>query len=287
MLRIFIVLIFAKLLILPVFAESKQPAGSVSEQAPREKAPRPEFDRDNPKTNGIILSFKTFPLTPDQKKQVLERIKFTGLKESVTIKRFKLIAFEWDNWHEGKLAREVCDKFLDLDFLKYCEPSLLKGPAGARKKAKKIIRKNTETKNRPRPVEAFSNKAKNLRTCNITTGNFNLRHGKLSDYWAQDMIGADFMKQELKKARPVKKHLVAVFDNSTPLKQLGRKRHDTAVRNIISNKGQQAVLPEIGHRITLFDTSNDILMQQATDRLLSRADRKCQPLKEPIEDLSP
>ena len=53
----------------------------------------------------------------------------------------------------------------------------------------------------------------------------------------------------------------------------------SSFRNIISGKGQQAILPEIGHNITLFDTSRDPFKRQEADRLLNVADRKCQSLK--------
>ena len=63
--------------------------------------------------------------------------------------------------------------------------------------------------------------------------------GQLSDYWAQEMIGSDLLKEELEKASPIKKHLVDVFD-------IDWIKHLIRVRNIVSDEGAHSVLPEIG-----------------------------------------
>ncbi len=68
----------------------------------------------------------------------------------------------------------------------------------------------------------------------------------LSTYWAQNMIGADLLKQELKKTKPHKKNLVAVFDFFPPYVA---DSHGISVKNLISGKGDQAVLPEAGHHV--------------------------------------
>ena len=60
----------------------------------------------------------------------------------------------------------------------------------------------------------------------------------MSDYWGQERIGADLLKEELQKVPPIQKHLVAVFDNPQDI-------HDIKVKNLISNKGKHSVLPEM------------------------------------------
>ena len=74
----------------------------------------------------------------------------------------------------------------------------------------------------------------------------------LPTYWAQEMIGADLLREKLKKAKPVEKHLVAVFDSP-------KRNHDVKVRNLISGEGKQAVLPELGNRISNRDGSRFII----------------------------
>ena len=78
---------------------------------------------------------------------------------------------------------------------------------------------------------------------------FEVTGGELSDYWAQERVGTDLLKQELEKAPPVKKHLVAVFD--TPR----QNRHDISVKNLISDKGRHSVLPEIDKFTSIHDVS--------------------------------
>ncbi len=289
MLRILIFALLVKWVALsyPVFAQNEDPAGSPV-QAPglEEQKPLPVFDKKKPIAKGIILAFKSFPLTEKQKNKILSKTAPAGLKQGTVFKRFKMMVFEWENWREGKSALDVCDKFSDLDFLDYCEPDLLQGPATGmirkkgKKKAVKKIRQHqennqrgtTEPTNGPvlKPVEAFSTEQSgNIKSCEITPSKLGLFKGKLSDYWAQEMIGSDLMKEELKNAPPVKKHLVAVFD--TP----SGTRHDIAVKNLISDDGRHAVLPKTGNSITTFDSSISSFYSQSANGLLSTAEQKC------------
>ena len=76
-----------------------------------------------------------------------------------------------------------------------------------------------------------------------------ITEASLSDYWAQERVGTDLLKEELEKAPPVKKHLVAVFDTSY------QNRHDISVKNLISDKGRHSVLPEIDKFTSVHDVS--------------------------------
>ncbi|MDE0518579.1 MAG: hypothetical protein OXH36_03355 [Bdellovibrionales bacterium] len=70
-----------------------------------------------------------------------------------------------------------------------------------------------------------------------------LMEGKLSDYWAQRMlIGSDLLREELKKTSPPGiENWIAVFDSQ----EYG---HNTAVKNLISDEGPHAVLPNLGEK---------------------------------------
>ena len=71
---------------------------------------------------------------------------------------------------------------------------------------------------------------------------------QLSDYWAQEMIGADLLREELEKTPPPKTDpFVAVLDNGS---------HGRKVRNLITGDGSQSVLPRIrrgGEKISLLE----------------------------------
>ena len=93
-------------------------------------------------------------------------------------------------------------------------------------------------------LNKVSQKVLNLRTCNIVSHKRNL--GKLSDYWAQELIGSDLMREELEKTAPPEiENFIAVFDSN-------ETDHDIAVKNLISDEGPHAVLPELGERKTSF-----------------------------------
>ena len=63
--------------------------------------------------------------------------------------------------------------------------------------------------------------------------------GTLSDYWAQELIGSDLLREELKATPPPeRKNWIAVFDSPG-------MNHSTHVKNLISNEGPHAVLPEL------------------------------------------
>lgn len=75
--------------------------------------------------------------------------------------------------------------------------------------------------------------------------------GKLSDHWAQELIGSDLLREELKKNPPLKRpNWIAVFD-------VHRQNHTIGVTHLISDeefhdKDFHAVLPELGNEEILF-----------------------------------
>ena len=95
------------------------------------------------------------------------------------------------------------------------------------------------------PLFAFSEKT-NAGNCNILTSEYQLKEGKLSDYWAQELIGSDLLREELEKTpAPEMTNWLAVFDNQ-------RSKHNIPVKNLISDEGFHAVLPELGDEIVSF-----------------------------------
>ena len=131
--------------------------------------------------------------------------------------------------------------------------------------------------------------AVNVKTCKVVSSKLNVhpyidRHpksareikieefkqstkGSLSDYWAQEMIGADLLKEMLKKQAPVgKKTFILLFD---------RSKHGEYVKNIISSDGRHSVLPNLGGSIRTFKTNTVGDYLKNSDKLLSERDKAC------------
>ena len=107
--------------------------------------------------------------------------------------------------------------------------------------------------------ESLAKKVSNLRTCGIVTATKNLNKGRLSDYWAQEMIGSDLLREELKdelkkNPLPEDKVVVAIFDSEKLNRDQEddldiKKFHNMLVTNLISGDGPHAILPKLkkGH----------------------------------------
>ena len=92
------------------------------------------------------------------------------------------------------------------------------------------------------PIAAVTQKALDIKTCNIVSHKRKLMEGRLSDYWAQELIGSDLLREELEKtAPPERENWIAVFD-------VKAVDHNIAVKNLISDEGLHSVLPELGER---------------------------------------
>ena len=126
----------------------------------------------------------------------------------------------------------------------------------------------------------------NLKTCNIISHKLNRYHvfsytqkkkAPLSDYWAQEMIGADLLKKEMQDLPPIKKHFIQLFDVNIPKGPAG---HDHVVQNLIADDGKHSVLPKLGENsigINHTHTTGD--MVKYSDEMLSKAEKKCSHLK--------
>ena len=77
-----------------------------------------------------------------------------------------------------------------------------------------------------------------LKNCDVLTSEYYLREGALTDYWAQEMIGGDLLKQDIKQAPLLKGniHLVSVWDEG---------EHGDLVTHLISAEGLSALLPPL------------------------------------------
>ena len=88
----------------------------------------------------------------------------------------------------------------------------------------------------------------NIKTCGLVSDKQALIDGKLSDHWAQELIGADLLKEELEKTLPPnKENWIMILD--------GKKRdHNILVQSLISDKGPHSVLPKLkNNTVSFFD----------------------------------
>ena len=142
------------------------------------------------------------------------------------------------------------------------------------------------TQTPPQVPTPISSSGDNLKTCNIISHKLKLSHAfsytkkgdsPLSDYWAQEMIGADLLKKEMQGLPPIKKHFIQLFDVNKPA---GARGHDNAVKSLISDNGKHSVLPMLGENsIGLNQTPTTGAMVKYSDQMLSKAEGKCAHLK--------
>ena len=237
----------------------------------------PVFDRDNSQAKGVILTFKHWPLNQKEKELVLKKLSATDLKKESEYPRFKSWVFEWPDWRKGLEAERVCQAVSDLPFLDYCEPDYLLGPAN--KPLQDLSPPNQPTPPDKPPV---SIRRGDLKTCFIVPVERDLDEGALSDYWAQEMIGADLLKEELKKVPPpAKKHFIAVFD--VPRRR-GDIEHDIGVKNLISDEGNHSVLPEIGEKIKIHQTGHSSRYLKLSDHFLDTVQKQCRVVQRQKEE---
>ena len=80
----------------------------------------------------------------------------------------------------------------------------------------------------------------NIRTCGLASSSRNLMGGRLSDFWAQNLIGADLLREDLESQTGFKpkENWIAIVDSL-------KAGHYAKVKNLILGEGPQAVLPEL------------------------------------------
>ena len=215
------------------------------------------------KARGLVLRFHHWPKLKEQK-ELASLLKARGLKRTKNIKSFKAQLFGWEGGglKPSSLGEKACLKLKSLSYVRRCSPDTLL-PVNSIKVATKFSGKtnkkteagfNVECKNcknqKLESLIAVSQKALDIKTCNIVSGKLGLMKGKLSDYWAQELIGSDLLREELEKTPPPDiENWIAVFDAKD------EDHHDIGVKNLISDEALHAVLPELGERkVPFLDT---------------------------------
>ena len=239
--------------------QNKKPRDYFVEERAVSKFKRQEEEQ---KARGLVLRFHHWPTLKEQK-ELVSLLKARGLKRTKNIKSFKAQLFGWEGGglKPSSLGEKACLKLKSLSYVRRCSPDTLL-PVSSIKVATKFSGKtnkkteagfNVECKNcRNQELESLitvSQKVLDIKTCNIVSGKLGLMKGKLSDYWAQELIGSDLLREELEKTPPPDiENWIAVFDT----KEIG---HNISVKNLISDEDLHAVLPELGERkVPFLDT---------------------------------
>ena len=231
---------------------------------------------------GVILSFHKWPSKNEQFK-ISQTLAREGLNLTKQFKSFKSLVFAWSKIKTQRKAQNICKRLSHLKNLKYCEPDTLLSP--------NTDLSETEAGSPACTVDCNSGKSYTnilfefLRTffmseesCELLPVQYQLKDGKLTDYWAQEMVGVDLLREEIEKAMPLPKDkfLIAVFD--TP-----ESYHDIHVQNIISHKGPQAVLPPLNSpHLQLFKVKSP---SQYTDEVVSLTTKNVVENGEEVESI--
>lgn len=218
------------------------------------------------KAQGVVVTFQRLP-NAKQQKEIIRRLKTNGLKKTKSIQSFKAWLFEWSEGGSkpSNFGERACEELKDLLIIKKCSPDHLlplNRSSGFLKPSLSYLKysnpsvlrtatigkdENTEAgfieycvsclEKTNHPLSELPSLPSNIRTCNLVPHEQQLMDGKLSDYWAQELIGSDLLREELDKVpHPLIPNWIMVFDRQI-------EDHSIRVMKLISDNGPQAVLP--------------------------------------------
>ena len=213
-------------------------------------------EESEPQAQGIILKFSEWPVQDE--KSITNKLKKAGLEEAMKIERFKVWVYKWKVTRSAIKNENLCSDFSAISSVQSCELDLLLEPA--------------QTQQASDDSETF-----NLQTCNIVSSNFNLnkypnlkyRGGALSDYWAQEMVGADLLKKKIENLDSAKRPTVELFDSNK------QNKHDELVKNLISGDGRSSVLPAMADNIGVSQSNTVSDLLKHSDDFLNKVDKVC------------
>lgn len=212
---------------------------------------------------GVVLTFHQWPSHESQKK-LTKVLKNQGLTLSKSFKDFKVLVFQWSEKTENKgeltsKAQFVCGLLRSYRFLRHCSADSPLVPrqnthhhpteASTLCKAGFSCLKTNQNPGTQEEITTLKTKVSSS-VCEITPSERELKGGTLSDFWAQELTGADLVREELKNtpALPENYNLVAVFDDfnkGNDEAMLTTDNHGVLVGNLISSEERQAVLPAL------------------------------------------
>ena len=260
--------------------QNKKPGDYFVEERTVSKSKRQEEEQ---KARGLVLRFHRWPKLKEQK-ELTSLLKARGLKRTKNIKSFKAQLFGWEGGglKPSSLGEKACLKLKSLSYVRRCSPDTLlsvssikvstnilsqlsvnsiKNSTNTLSQFSRMTNKKTEAgfnvecencKNQKfESLIAVLKKALDIiKTCDIVSDKRELMKGKLSDYWAQELIGSDLLREELEKIPPPDiENWISVFDTT-------EEDHNISVKNLISDEALHAVLPELGERKVPFLDTN-------------------------------
>ena len=214
---------------------------------------KPKRQEEEQQARGLVLRFHRWPKLKEQK-ELASLLKVRGLKRTKNIKSFKaqLVGWRGGGLKPSSLGEEACLQIKSLSYVRRCSPDTLLSVNFLKRMTNKKTEAgfNVECENcKNQELEsliAVSQKALDIKTCDIVSGKLGLMKGKLSDYWAQELIGSDLLREELEKIPPPDiENWISVFDST-------QDDHNISVKNLISDEDLHAVLPELGERTVPF-----------------------------------
>ena len=233
---------------------------------------KPTRQEEEQQARGLVLRFHRWPTLKEQE-EVARILEASGLKRTKNIKSFKAQLFGWEvgGLKPSSLGEEACLQLKGLSYVRRCSPDTLLSVNSI----KKITNKKTEAgfnaecencKNQEfESLTAVSQKSVDIKTCNIVSSKLGLMKGKLSDYWAQELIGSDLLREELEKSPPPDiENWISIFDTT------GQDHHNISVKNLISDEALHSVLPELGERKVPF---LETYPRESSDRDYKKAKR--------------
>lgn len=240
----------------------------------RQKIPNSNFDNlelDQQKpleqTTGIILLFHKWPSKKEQTR-ISKKLQKEELILTKKFKIFKSLVFSWKKLKTKKRAENICSQISGLKNLNYCEPDMLLQSNSSSNKETEAgsVSCTVDCDQTPHNISILQDTLKEIapESCELLPSKYQLKEGKLSDYWAQEMAGTDLLREELEKINPLPKNkfLIAVFDGP-------RGDHNTHVQNLISHKKDQAVLPALNtSQIQFFQTSGSSQYMDVVQNLI-------------------
>ena len=190
-----------------------------------------------PQVQGLILKFHSWPPNKEEAELILQEAERAGLKKTQELDFEKVWIFKWinDELTDVMHAHIVCTNLPKTPSLEYCRPNFLPKLRGIGIKKKTSDEPLDEHYfHRPRVRQITKD------NCGIICEGIDDCPSKaefsnnLHPYWAQRAIGADLLKEELRKQEPEKAYIVDVVDFGD---------HGLLVYNLISGSGMEAVLP--------------------------------------------
>ena len=220
---------------------------------------------------GLVLRFHRWPTLKEQE-ELVRILEASGLKRTKNIKSFNAQLFGWEEGvlKPSSLGEEACLKLKNLSYMRRCSPDIQLSVNSF----KRMTHKKTEAGFNPEcencknqefeSLTAVSQKSVDIKTCNIVSSKLGLMEGKLSDYWAQELIGSDLLREELEKTPPPDiENWISVFDSKAD-------GHNIGVKNLISDEALHSVLPELGERKVPF---LEVDVRSLSDRDYKKAKR--------------